>query len=190
MKYFYSDNVKKHGPFSLEELLKEDLSDETLIWHEGLENWISAREIPELKIALEHSPPPIPLKATVDEATNAPDEEYTEDELFPAEADFRPQMFSRPFSFEGRIRRLEYGLSMIAHTVGYLILYTIMESGVAPVFLLGYIPLFWFLWAQGAKRCHDRGNSGWFQIIPFYGLWMIFAEGERGSNTHGLNPKA
>lgn len=51
------------------------------------------------------------------------------------------------------------------------------------------VPYFWFIWAQGAKRCHDRGNSGWFQIIPFYGLWMLFAEGETGTNEYGNSPK-
>jgi uncharacterized membrane protein YhaH (DUF805 family) len=52
-----------------------------------------------------------------------------------------------------------------------------------------WIPLAWFMLAQGAKRCHDRGNSGWWQIIPFYGLWMLFADGEIGDNEYGENPK-
>jgi hypothetical protein len=55
--------------------------------------------------------------------------------------------------------------------------------------LLLSIPLLWFLWAQGAKRCHDIGNSGWFQLIPFYALWMLFQDGEPGPNQYGENPK-
>jgi uncharacterized membrane protein YhaH (DUF805 family) len=55
--------------------------------------------------------------------------------------------------------------------------------------LLLMIPGYWFLLAQGAKRCHDRSNSGWFQIIPFYVFWMLFAEGFPGPNEYGLNPK-
>lgn len=54
---------------------------------------------------------------------------------------------------------------------------------------LVYIPLIWFLIAQGAKRSHDRGNSGWYQIIPFYILWLLFADSESGGNEYGLNPK-
>jgi len=66
-----------------------------------------------------------------------------------------------------------------------------MESGEEAAILgLAYIPMLWFLWAQGAKRCHDIGHSGWYQIIPFYMLWMIFAKGEEGiQNKYGVNPK-
>ena len=55
--------------------------------------------------------------------------------------------------------------------------------------ILSFIPLLWFLIAQGAKRCHDRGNSGWYQLIPFYVFWLLFADGESGKNEYGLNPK-
>ena len=48
---------------------------------------------------------------------------------------------------------------------------------------------FWFMTAQGAKRCHDRNNSGWYQFIPLYGLWMLFADGDVGENDYGPDPK-
>lgn len=99
-------------------------------------------------------------------------------------------MFKNPFSFEGRIRRTEYGVSFIIYLVAAIIInFTMMLGSVAGIFGLAYIPLIWFLWAQGAKRCHDRGNSGWFQLIPFYSFWMIFADSEVGVNEYGDNPK-
>jgi uncharacterized membrane protein YhaH (DUF805 family) len=99
-------------------------------------------------------------------------------------------MFKSPFSFEGRIRRTEYGLSYIIYIFSAGILSVLMDINEATLFLgLGYIPLFWFFIAQGAKRCHDRGNNGWYQIIPFYGLWMLFADSDFGQNKYGPNPK-
>ena len=94
-------------------------------------------------------------------------------------------MFKNPFSFEGRIRRTEYGISFIIYLVAAVIVNSTGEAAI----LLAYIPILWFLWAQGAKRCHDRGNSGWFQLIPFYVFWMLFADSNNGNNEYGPNPK-
>ncbi len=101
-------------------------------------------------------------------------------------------MFRNPFSFEGRIRRLEYGLSYILYII-FIIPIELAGDIENPFIMLGILVLLvimiCFLLAQGAKRCHDRGNSGWWQIIPFYGLWMLFADGEIGDNEYGENPK-
>ncbi len=103
-------------------------------------------------------------------------------------------MFKAPFSFKGRIRRLEYGLSILIFAAIYIGLgFNMMKLvQVHPLLgLLGFlmIPLLWFHFAQGAKRCHDLGNSGWYQLIPFYGFWMLFANSEDGENEYGPNPK-
>lgn len=101
-------------------------------------------------------------------------------------------MFKNPFSFDGRIRRLEYGISYLLYLVviyGTLGLTAVIGDSISTVLLLLYIPAVWFLLAQGAKRCHDRDNSGWYQIIPFYALWMLFADGFPGKNEYGPNPK-
>ena len=105
-------------------------------------------------------------------------------------------LFQHPFSFKGRIRRLEYGISYIIYIVYAFIASLIasltieaLEEGFVIILYALLIPAIWFMWAQGAKRCHDRGNSGWWQLIPFYGLWMLFAEGDKCSNEYGNNPK-
>lgn len=106
-------------------------------------------------------------------------------------------MFKNPFSFEGRIRRLEYGLS---HLIGIFCMFFVLFIAIAisgddgiysalSILVLFYIPFLWFNWAQGAKRCHDLGNSGWWQLIPFYPLWMLFQDGQPGQNEYGENPK-
>jgi uncharacterized membrane protein YhaH (DUF805 family) len=107
-------------------------------------------------------------------------------------------MFKNPFSFDGRIRRSEFGISFIIFVIARVFVALTAaasmsgsndSSGAVLLSLLFSIPLVWFLWAQGAKRCHDIGNSGWFQIIPFYALWMLFQDGEPGPNQYGENPK-
>jgi uncharacterized membrane protein YhaH (DUF805 family) len=104
-------------------------------------------------------------------------------------------MFKNVFSFQGRIRRMEYGISYLIYMVFSVIAdliseYYIPNADVSRMFiLLLYIPLIWFMLAQGSKRCHDRGNSGWYQIIPFYAFWMLFADGDIGPNEYGDNPK-
>lgn len=101
-------------------------------------------------------------------------------------------MFKNPFSFTGRIRRTEYGLSYLIYLIIYFLIGGLASEfgdiGPLLIFVI-WIPLLWFMLAQGAKRCHDRDNSGWYQIIPFYGLWMLFADGDPGANQYGANPK-
>ena len=107
-------------------------------------------------------------------------------------------MFKRPFSFEGRIRRTEYCLSLLIY---YVVIYVVAffagvlvgttgSNGFMALYFLFLIPGAWFLWAQGTKRCHDLGHSGWFQFIPFYVFWMIFAPGDRETTGYGTSPKA
>jgi uncharacterized membrane protein YhaH (DUF805 family) len=102
-------------------------------------------------------------------------------------------MFKAPFSFEGRIRRKEYALTALILYVIALILGITIDEGVEGVFLLAYlIVLFavgWMHLAQTAKRCHDVNTSGWFQLIPFYTLYLFFADGDKTRNKYGPSPK-
>lgn len=150
------------------------------------------------------------ISTSPSEVTSTPDEleviNIEEDSSSPIQAEpqiaqtnveTKPGMFRNPFSFTGRIRRTEYGLSMIICFFINLFMQGIVSvaaesdatSALLVLYLIMLVPYLWFIWAQGAKRCHDRGNSGWYQIIPFYGLWMLFAEGEVGTNEYGNSPK-
>lgn len=95
------------------------------------------------------------------------------------------RMFRHPFSFKGRIRCLEYFISFFIYML-YSVFFNIHE----PVgWLIFNIPALWFITAQGTKRCHDAGNSGWCQLIPFWILFLLFEEGDAETNKYGPNPK-
>ncbi len=181
LKYYYSDNGNTAGPFSLSELL-EKIGPETLVYREGID-WTNAKKVEELKkfFKVEKKvvvPPQISPIPTPEPAPQSP----RPTRVVAVEP---KKMFSAPFSFKGRIRRTEYGLSAIIYFIAYSIVLAMMDS--LPIASFGIIPIIWFYFAQGAKRCHDRGNSGWYQLIPFYALWMLFAEGDQQANSYG-NP--
>lgn len=52
-QYYMVVDKKTVGPFSLEEIkLHQRLAPDTLVWKPGLDNWIAARELPELDMSL------------------------------------------------------------------------------------------------------------------------------------------
>ena len=101
------------------------------------------------------------------------------------------RIFSAPFSFNGRIRRLEYLISFVLYYIyafidGFIV--GLADGSDGMMYLL-LIPGYWFFIAQSVKRCHDRGNSGWYIFIPFYILWLMFGDGEEFENDYGPDPK-
>jgi uncharacterized membrane protein YhaH (DUF805 family) len=106
-------------------------------------------------------------------------------------------MFKAPFSFKGRIRRTEYLISLLIYFFVVMLFsffttsFTARDNanGSGVLLLIVIIPCLFFMLAQGVKRSHDLGNSGWFLLIPFYGLWLLFANSEVGKNKYGPNPK-
>jgi len=93
-------------------------------------------------------------------------------------------MFQNPFSFKGRITRKEFFISNVFFGLIWFIISFLNFRGTSELIFFPVICL-WFLFSQGAKRCHDRGNSGWFQLIPFYSFWMLFGKGNIGANEYG-----
>jgi multidrug efflux pump subunit AcrB/uncharacterized membrane protein YhaH (DUF805 family) len=111
--------------------------------------------------------------------------------------------FKNPFSFKGRIRRMEFALTVLGVILlGAFLLF--IASFAIPVVqgiltLLTALSLIWFLLAQGAKRCHDLNWSGWLQLIfltlplvlPFliFLLMLLIRKGNIGENKYGADPK-
>ena len=183
-KYFYSNGEDKEGPVTLEELKLVGIRPKTMIWYEGLDDWKEAETISELRLILELIPPPLDKSVDSSKAIKEVGENKSDGNSITKKI----KIFTTPFSFNGRIRRSEYGFSVIIFISLLSVIGSLFENGNSFA-ALGYIPTFWFFWAQGTKRCHDIGVNGMWQIIPFYILVMIFQSGDKLMNKYGPNPK-
>lgn len=106
------------------------------------------------------------------------------------------------FSFKGRTSRKEYWTTMILYDLlcivlgaftGSVLSGTVSDSALITIAVVIWLIIavigFWLMLSQGAKRCHDLGHSGWWQLIPVCILWILFAAGNAGENDYGPDPK-
>ena len=224
-RYFYIFDDKRLGPVSHEEIKDANISEETLVWYDGLDDWKLAKDLEDFNFLVNDVL--VPIETKDDQLINERDLELGPEDVIQADQvisgqidtpyqessnslkvygiqeetfDFdqriypKQTMFAAPFSFKGRIRRTEYWLSwVIAYLYLIIIIGVTASTGKSthgnPLYFIFMIPFYWFAIAQNTKRCHDRGHSGWFQIIPFYGLWLVFGSSERFVNAYGPNPK-
>lgn len=101
------------------------------------------------------------------------------------------------FCFQGRTGRLVYWIVTVLGIValGLFVFVseelvrnlglTLNENVVSICIVSWYLFYCYLVFAVGAKRCHDLGHSGWFQMIPFYGFVMLFLAGNEEENEYG-----
>ena len=99
----------------------------------------------------------------------------------------------RLFSFNGRLRRKYYWLISFVCGLIESLFQSLIENTTSLIliflFLVVTILYIWIVLATNTKRCHDLGHNGWWQLIPFYSLWMAFQNSQFGDNEYGPNPK-
>jgi uncharacterized membrane protein YhaH (DUF805 family) len=102
-------------------------------------------------------------------------------------------MFRSPFLFSGRITRTEFGFTLIIFNVFLLVFFLTMLFVDSRLFFkficILLLVAIWFRVAQTTKRCHDVGISGWYQLIPFYTIVLLFEKGKTEPNRYGVSPK-
>lgn len=99
--------------------------------------------------------------------------------------------------FNGRASRQEFWMYTLVNVLIYVVVAAVF-SAIGLRFVAGIYALATLLpsLAVGARRLHDIGKSGWFQlisIIPIVGLYLIVlyaTEGQKGINKYGAEPKA
>ena len=105
-------------------------------------------------------------------------------------------MFMTFPTWHGRIRRLEFGIVFIFYFVLYVIVRIVQDKASYE----GNDSMWWFWWfinavlfllfvIQTIKRAHDMGDTGWYILIPFYILALLFVKGDKGINRFGSDPK-
>ncbi|SDZ88665.1 protein of unknown function [Arachidicoccus rhizosphaerae] len=71
-KYYYTNGITTFGPFTLEELIKENISRETKVWFQELPEWQPAGTVAELSILFKDTPPPYTYSASPRPAAEQP----------------------------------------------------------------------------------------------------------------------
>ena len=95
--------------------------------------------------------------------------------------------------FNGRARRKEYWMFVLIYMVINVILAVLGMDIISVIFGLALlVPSI----SIGARRLHDTGRSGWWQLIyfvPLIGLIVMIvflAQDSHDDNDYGVNPKS
>lgn len=127
------------------------------------------------------------------QSSEEPGNTYSDPKTEDVEA-WRKRDSFRPFSFKGRIGRVQLFLSYVVGFVVWFAIFALSEpvlyyleynSNIFLLFLACTVAFFWFLYAQCAKRCHDLGKSSAWMFVPFWNVLLFFAEGEKQNNQYG-----
>jgi uncharacterized membrane protein YhaH (DUF805 family) len=89
--------------------------------------------------------------------------------------------FKKYIDFSGRARRSEYWFFYLFYLIAIFASSIVSESLPNLVFFVFILPMI----SAATRRMHDVGKSGWFQLIPIYGLILAASDSEAGSNQYG-----
>lgn len=72
MNYYIYVNKEQQGPYTIDELRTRHIASDTLVWHEGMEQWIPAWQVDDLKSLFEPTQPTPPPVATAPQQQQQP----------------------------------------------------------------------------------------------------------------------
>ena len=96
------------------------------------------------------------------------------------------------FDFKGRTKMMDFWMFLVVYIIINFLL-SIVDMLLAAVLhftilsSLFQLAMICPLLGIGARRMHDLGKSGWFQIIPLYNLYLWAQAGQKEANKWG-NP--
>ncbi len=100
------------------------------------------------------------------------------------------QPWKKYADFSGRATRAEYWTFTLVNFVISLVFEVLTLGAESFAIFSGIFGLATLIpgLAVGARRMHDTGNSGWYLLVPFYNLFLLFSEGNQGPNEYGPDP--
>ncbi len=95
--------------------------------------------------------------------------------------------FSNYANFNGRASRSEFWYFYLFYIIVAIAISFLagMVSVLAYLLYAFYLAVIIPFIALAARRMHDNDKSGWFQLIPFYNLYLFIIKGTEGPNRFG-----
>jgi uncharacterized membrane protein YhaH (DUF805 family) len=204
--WFYVEAGTQRGPHTAAEMAEvvRRLGPSTLVWRDGLAEWVQAEAVPEFARApwpAPPGPPPVPGRA----ARPGDPEPHTLNPLV---------LWPRCFSWSGRFSRSEFAVAHLGFVVLGLVVIGLAAAVTAAVssdknqaawIPVGVLAVVWipiaFIVNVGStvRRLHDLGQSGWLAVVSFvpcvslvFLVYLLAAAGREGTapSAPGATPVA
>jgi hypothetical protein len=134
--YFISKNNKKEGPLTFDEVRNLKLTDDVLIWKEGMADWTQITNLPEFQEFIIKTPPPLP-----DEKRDKEKKEFkTKRDIYARKIFLRNSLIGLILAIILDLIMTQYSLT--GGTDGYHIFVTHEERENPSIIFLGLFPYF------------------------------------------------
>lgn len=216
--WYYEQAGNQHGPIADDEMSAlmqaGTVRPETLVWHEGQAGWQPAIDVvpQQLRPDATGAPPPLPSAEPTDMRGDAEPQWAPEDTSYDQAGEHLPathhprgfsasvrHVFSNYVNFKGRAQRGEYWwfvlfvlLCAFATSAVDSALFGTPADETGPIYGLFILAILLPGVGVTARRLHDIGKSGWWQLINFVPLigflvmiYFTVQKGDPGPNQYG-----
>lgn len=166
MKYYYAENNEKFGPFSIEDLKKQNIKNSTLIWCNGMASWQRADEIDEIKEFSEPEPPPLPRQKNTSELNNKTSNDPTQFKSLSGSTSYKREtdatfigvlLFFVPIAFFYFTNTSEIRTEKSIYNLHGLFAMLMLLTRIASAF-----------WVNNIAKRQNRNNASWATFAFFF----------------------